>query len=139
MVCMVSALAACSAGSGGGAPTPAGWQHLSGDTWAHGAAAARQTYTYTKEPFAGTLQELAQREIVNNALRKLKFVKSDVYAPCPGIAAIATFSGAGKTTQDGFAVVSGSAMVVRYERPANVPDDSAARTAMQHALCVAPV
>jgi len=135
---MVCALTACKGGGGGGAPTPAGWQHLSGDTWVRGAAAARQTYTYTKQPFSGTLQELAQREIVDNALHKLKFVKSDVYEPCPGVAAIATFSGARKTVEDGFAVVSGSAMVVHYERPANVPADSAAKAAMQRALCVAP-
>lgn len=133
---MVAALAACS----GATPSPAGWQPLAGTTgkWVNGTAAGRQTYAYGKERFAGTLQELAQREIVNNALHKTKFVKSDVFAPCPGIAAIATFAGGGRTVQDAFAVVNGYAITVRYDRPATALDAPAAVAAMQRALCVAP-
>lgn len=139
MACAVAALAAC---GGGGSPAPAGWKQQSGTpaTWVNGPPAAQQTYAYTKESFQGTLQDLAQREIVNVTLqnRGIKFVKSDVYAPCPGAAAVATFTGGGQTAQDGFAVVGGSAVVVRYDRPATAPDDPAALAAMQRALCVAP-
>jgi hypothetical protein len=140
MACAAAAaLAACS----GGSPEPAGWQKLPGAaaTWISRTSSARQTYAYSKERFDGTLQDLAQREIVNNALRDhgVKFVKSDVYAPCPGIAAIATFRGEGQTVQDAFAVESGYAIVVRYDRPANAHDDPAALAAMQRDLCVAPV
>lgn len=70
--------------------------------------------------------------------RGVKFVKSDVFGPCPGVAAIATFTGGGQTLQDGFAVTGGSAIVVRYDRPATAHDDPAAIAAMQRALCVAP-
>jgi len=136
--CFIAALTAC----GGGSPAPAGWQQLSGSTttWVNGSAAERQSYTFTKEAFRGTLQDLARREVVDAALsgRGLKFVKSDVFGPCPGVAAIATFTGRGQTVEDGFAVAGGNALVVRYERPATVPDDPAAVAAMQRAICVAP-
>ncbi len=132
----VAALAAC---GGGGSPFPAGWQKQPGaaSTWGNGE---RQTYAYSNEPFSGTLQDLAQREIVNATLGKrgVKFVKSDVFAPCPGVAAIATFAGGGLTLQDAFAVENGSAVVVRYDRPTDAHDDPAALAAMQRALCVAP-
>lgn len=138
--CVVAALAAC--GGGGGSPSPEGWQKFPGSatTWTNGAPAERQTYAYEKAAFTGTLQDLAQREIVNTTLhdRALKFVKSDVFGPCPGLAAIATFSGGGQTVQDAFAVESGNAIVVRYQRPADAHDDAAALAAMQRALCVAP-
>jgi len=106
----------------------------------NGTPANRQTYAYSKEPFGGTLQDLAQREIVDAALRKpgVKFVKSDVFQPCPGVAAVATFAGGGQTLQDAFAVENGSAVVVRYVRPTAAPDDAAALAAMQRVLCVAP-
>lgn len=139
MVCVVAAFAAC---SGGGSPSPAGWQKLPGSeaTWTNGTGAERQTYAYDKASFAGTLQDLAQREIVNTTLRDraLKFVKSDVFHPCPGLAGIATFSGGGQTVQDAFAVESGNAIVVRYQRPSAAHDDPAAVAAVQRALCVAP-
>jgi hypothetical protein len=139
MACLVAALAAC---SGGGAPSPQGWKKSPGAaaTWTNGTPAQRQTYAYDKAPFGGTLQDLAQREIVNTTLRDraLKFVKSDVFRPCPGLAGIATFSGAGQTVQDAFAVESGNAVVVRYQRPAAAHDDPAAVAAMQRAICVAP-
>lgn len=140
MVCAFAALAACSGGSG--SPSPAGWRKLAGSeaTWTNATAAGRQTYAYEKAPFGGTLQDLAQREIVNTTLRDraLKFVKSDVFAPCPGLAALATFSGGGQTVQDAFAVENGNAIVVRYQRPSAAHDDPAALAAMQRALCVAP-
>lgn len=136
----VAALAACA--SGGGSPFPAGWQKQSGATatWVSGTGADRQTYAYSKEAFSGTLQDLAQREIVNAALRKpsVKFVKSDVFQPCPGVAAVATFAGSGQTLQDAFAVENGSAVVVRYVRPTAARADPAALAAMQRVLCVAP-
>jgi hypothetical protein len=139
MACLVTALAAC---SGGGSPSPEGWQKSPGvpATWTNGSPADRQTYAYDKASFAGTLQDLAQREIVDTAMRDraLKLVKSDVFGPCPGLAAIATFSGGGQTVQDAFAVESGNAIVVRYQRPAAAHDDPAAVAAMQRALCVAP-
>lgn len=137
---MVAALAACA--GGGGSPSPEGWQKSPGAaaTWTNGTPAEPQTYVYDKASFNGTLQDLAQREIVDTTLRDraLKFVKSDVFGPCPGLAAIATFSGGGQTVQDAFAVESGSAIVVRYRRPAAAHDDPAALAAMQRALCVAP-
>lgn len=140
MACVLAALAAC--GGGGGSPAPAGWQKVPGTqaTWTNGTSAQRQTYVYAKAPFAGSLQDLAQREIVNTTLRDraLKLVKSDVFGQCPGLAAIATFTGAGQTVADAFAVVSGNAVVVRYQRPAAAHDDPAALAAMQHAVCVAP-
>lgn len=135
---VLAALAACS----GGSPAPEGWKNLANApaVWVNGPPAARQTYAYVKEPFQGTLQDLAQREIVNTTLqnRGIKFVKSDVYSPCPGVAALATFAGAGQTAQVGFAVAGGSAIVVRYSRPSASHDDPAAIAAMQRALCVAP-
>lgn len=136
------ALAVLVACTGGGSPAPEGWKQLApGSTvWASGAPASQQTFAYTKEPYQGTLQDLAQRELVNSALRNrgVKFVKSDVFSPCPGVAAIATFQGEGQTAQDGFAVSGGNAIVVRYNRPTAAPDDPAALAAMQRALCVAP-
>ncbi|HZY98325.1 MAG TPA: hypothetical protein VFE36_01995 [Candidatus Baltobacteraceae bacterium] len=135
----VATLAACGSG---GSPYPAGWEQQPGtpSLWVKGPGALRQTYAYSKEAFDGTLQDLAQREIVNAALRKhgVKLVKSDVYAPCPGVAAIATFARGDETLQDAFAVENGSAVVVRYDRPAAAHDDPAAAAAMQRALCVAP-
>ncbi len=140
MVCVLAALAACS--SGGGSPSPAGWQKVPGAqaSWTNGTPGQRQTYAYDKASFGGTLQDLAQREIVDTTLhdRALKFVKSDVFGPCPGLAAIATFSGSGQTVQDAFAVESGNAIVVRYQRPAAAQDDPAAIAAMKRALCVPP-
>ena len=139
-MCAVAALVACS--GGGASLSPAGWQKLPGATatWVNGTSARRQTYAYSKQRFNGTLQDLAQREIVNDSLRNrgLKFVRSDVFGPCPGLAAIATFAGTGRTLQDAFALQSGDAVVIQYERPTDAHDDHAAVSAMQRALCAAP-
>ena len=131
------------AGCGGaGSPVPAGWQPVPGQagTWATGSGASRQTYAYSKTPYDGTLQDLASREAVNVVLRHrgAKFDRSDVYPPCPGMGAIATFSDGASTLQEGFAVQGDSAVRVLYVRPAQTPDDPAATAAMQRALCVAP-
>ena len=132
----VAALAAC---SGRGSLAPDGWQPVGGapDAWTKGAGPAQQRYTYVKRPFAGTLQDLASREAVDVVLqhRGAKFRSSDVFAACPGQAAVAVFTEGTRTLKEGFATQNGMAAMVTYERPSSAPDDSAVERAMQAALC----
>jgi hypothetical protein len=134
---LAAALAACSSGP----PFPAGWQPVPAtrSVWQSGAGAARQTYAYSKARFDGTLQDLASREAVNIVLRYrgAKFKKSDVFGPCPGMAAIATFADGARTLQEGFTVQNGYAVTVLYARPAGAADDPAVTRAMQRTLCTA--
>jgi hypothetical protein len=129
-------LAACS----GGTPAPAGWKPVPGaspDTqWSTGSGLGLQTYGYRKMPFAGTLQELASQQAAAVAGPGTRFESSDIFAPCPGRAAVATFSAPGaRTLLRGLAVRSGTAVLVTYERPAAMPMDPEVAKALEKALC----
>ncbi len=125
-------LAACAHQS----PAPSGWQPQPGASaaWSSGA----QRYAYAQRAFSGTLQDLASQEAVNVVLQHhgAKFSRSDVFAPCPGRAAMATFAlPGGDVLEDAFAVTNGKALVVTYVRPAGTAIDPAVEDAMQRALC----
>jgi hypothetical protein len=134
-------LALATACGGGGTPAPDGWSAVPGghDTWSKGA----QRYSYTQISFSGTLQDLASAQTVNVVLRNhaARFIKSDVFHPCPGQAAVATFAlGKTQTLEQGFAELPNDrAVLVTYVRPNGVPVDPAVTAAMQRALCVSPV
>ena len=127
-------LAACSA-----TPAPAGWQPKPGASGLWASASGTQTYSYTRRSFGGSLQDLASQEAVNVVLRNRgsHFIKSDVFKPCPGMAAVANFSYGNDVIDEGFAVQSGQAVLVAYTRPKDSPVDPAAENAMEKALCVA--
>jgi hypothetical protein len=93
----------------------------------------------TKRAFSGTLQDLASQEAVNVVLREhgAKFLKSNVFTPCPGMAAIAYFTlGPSQLLEEGFAVQGDQAVLARYTRPVGAAPDPAVSTAMERALCV---
>jgi hypothetical protein len=134
-VCIAMA-AAC----GGGTPAPAGWQPVPGATgqWTTGTGAAEQRYSYEKSPFVGSLQTLGSQVAVDAVARdrSAKFLKSDVFTPCPGIAAVATFSlSKARTLDEGFSAKSDHAVLVRYEHPAHTAMDQSVAAAMERALC----
>jgi hypothetical protein len=129
-------VAACSSAPLG----PKGWQSDPAlpNAWATGTGAAREEYSYASTEFDGTRQDLASRVTIDALVRDrgAKLQSSVPFAPCPGLAAVATFRrGGGTTLQIGFAVRDGHAIRVRYVRPAGSPVDPAVTEAMQSALC----
>jgi hypothetical protein len=132
-------LAACS----GKAPSPEGWQPVPGSSpdtaWSTGAGSAAQTYAYQHMDFTGSLQELASKQAVDvaKADKGARFVGSDTFGPCPGQAALASFSNGGRELVQGIAVIDGKATLVTYTRPQNTAMDPAVAKAMEGALCVA--
>ncbi|HVA34455.1 MAG TPA: hypothetical protein VNG31_09920, partial [Candidatus Baltobacteraceae bacterium] len=114
---MIAALVGC-----GGSPQPAGWQPVPGspNVWTTGRGGAAQRYSYEKKPFPGTLQDLASQQAINVVLRNrgAKLERSDVFTPCPGMAAIAYFHlGKDRNLDQGFAVQGDNAVIVTYVRP----------------------
>jgi len=135
-IAALALLAACSSGPS----APAGWQPVAGatTTWSNGSGATLQTYTYAKKSFNGTLQELASQQAVDVVLRRrgAKFTQSTTFAPCPGMAAIASFTlGTDRLLEQGFAVQSDRAVLVTYVRPKSATFDPAVSKAMESALC----
>jgi hypothetical protein len=133
----VAVLSACSSAP----PSPAGWQPVPGTAaaWTNGSGSSLERYTYVKHRYDGTLQDLASREAIDAVLRHrgARFLKSDIFAPCPGVAAVATFSlPKGRVLEDAFAVQNGQAIQVEYERPGDAPKSPAVAQAIQRALCV---
>lgn len=127
---------ACSSAPAG----PKGWQSDPSvpNGWSTGSGAAREEYTYQSTAFDGTRQDLASRVTIDALIRDrgAKLQSSVPFAPCPGLAAVATFRrGGGTTLQVGFAVRDGHAIRVRYVRPSGAPADPAVTEAMQSALC----
>lgn len=123
-----------------GPTSPVGWQPAPSATgiWTTGSGAAARRYTYEKRAYDGTLQALASQQAIDVVLRNhgAKFVKSDVFAPCPGLAAIATFTlGKTRTLEDGFSVINGQAALVTYEHANDAPADKGVTDAMTAALC----
>jgi len=128
-------LAACASST----PSPAGWQPKPGATGLWTSSAGDQTYSYSHRPFTGTLQDLASQEAINVVLRYKgsHFVRSVVFTPCPGMAAVASFTYGGNLLEEGFGLQNGQAVLVAYVRPKDQPSDVAADAAMEKALCVA--
>ena len=127
-------------GCAGGSPQPAGWQPVPGtpNAWTTGLGSAAQRYSYEKKAFPGTLQDLASQQAINVVLRNrgAKLERSDVFAPCPGMAAIAYFQlGKDRKLDQGFAVQGDNAVIVTYIRPAAAPTDPNVSRAMERALC----
>ncbi len=122
---------------------PAGWQPLAGaqTAWTSGGGSRAQSYVYLKRRFEGSLNDLASQEAVNVVLRHTgaRFVASAPFKPCPGQAAVATFRVGATLLAQGFAVENGDAVEVTYVRPNHAAFDPVVRTAMIHALCVAPL
>lgn len=126
-------LAACSQTV---ATSPAGWQPKPGASgqWTSGP----QEYGLVQRPYQGTLQDYASTAAVNAVMQYhgAKFQGSDIFQPCPGRAAVATFAlPGGKVLQEAFAVQNGQSVVVTYVRPNGTPADPAVATAMNNALC----
>jgi hypothetical protein len=135
-------LGACS--QGGGPAAPKGWQPLAGapSTWSSGSGAAAQEYRYLTTPFTGTLGDLASTVTIDVLLhhRGARLRGSVVpFAPCPGAAAVATFTlPDGSTLEAGFALRNEQAVRTTYTRPTGSPADPNVADAMQKSLCIAP-
>jgi hypothetical protein len=131
-------MTACAAAN----PAPEGWQAVAGapQTWSKGPGQAAEQYALEKKSFSGTLQQLASQEVIDVALRYrgAKFVGSDVFAPCPGLAAVANFTLGDRDVQQGFSVQGNQAVLVTYTREKGAVVDAAASAAMERALCVMP-
>lgn len=132
-------LAACA----GASLAPAGWQKVpgNGSAWTTGSGPTLQEYVYRKYAFSGGLQDLASQVTIDALLHNggAKLSGGVPFAACPGTAGLQTFRlRPGLTLQEGFAVVTGNAIRVRYIRPAGTPVDSNVATAMTNALCVRP-
>jgi hypothetical protein len=132
------ALAACSQSN-----APAGWHPANGsDTaWTSGSGSAQQSFALVKNSFNGTLQDLASSQAAGVVLKYpgSKFLSSDTYPPCPGLAALAHFSyGKDRAIDQGFAVSNGQAVIVTYIKPKGAKTPPEVDAALQHDLCVPP-
>jgi hypothetical protein len=119
---------------------PSGWNAMPGSTtsWTLGTGAAQQQYSYERYPANGSLHDLASQEVINVLLHRpgARFRRSDPFAPCPGLAAIETFTWGRRTLQEGFTVRNGQATVASYLRPNSVPPDPEVSHAMERLLCL---
>jgi hypothetical protein len=136
----IAMLAACS--HGGTASAPRGWQPIPGasDAWTSGGTKAQQ-YTYHRVNFGGTLQDLASVVTINVLIhyRGARFRSSVPFAPCRGVAGVATFTlPDGAMLEEGFAVSGSTSIRTTYVRPPGAPSDPNVIEAMQNALCVTP-
>lgn len=129
------ALAACATPARG----PAGWQPAPGrpGTWVAGTGAAQQTYEYREDSFGGTLPDLASQVAIDAVLHHhAKMLRSEPFAPCPGLAGVANFSlSGGGSLVEGFRVLDGRSVRVTYRGPAGTRADPAVFEAMKSALC----
>lgn len=107
-------------------------------SWTRGSGAARQQYSYERYPANGSLHDLSSQEVINVLLHHAgaRFRRSDPFAPCPGLAAIETFSWGQRTLQEGFTVRNGQATIASYLRPRSVPPDPEVSHAMERLLCL---
>ena len=129
----LAALTACATQAVSG---PKGWQPKPGASaqWTNGA----QAYSLEQHPYQGSLQDYASTIAINTALhnRGAKWQGSDIFQPCPGRAAIATFAlPSGDTMLVAFAVQNGQSITVTYVRPKGSASDPAVADAMNQALC----
>ncbi|HLX25713.1 MAG TPA: hypothetical protein VKR05_01870 [Candidatus Cybelea sp.] len=136
-------IVAAGCGHGGAAAGPAGWQPMPGASaaWTTGSGANSQEYHYVRKQFGGTLQDLASAVTIDVLLRNrgAKLQGSVPFAPCPGTAAVATFTiPGGKTLEEGFAARDNQSVQTTYVRPSGAPADPAVAAAMQSSLCIAP-
>lgn len=109
--------------------------------WTSGSGANAQEYSYLRKQFNGTLQDLASAVTIDVLLRNrgAKLQASTPFAPCPGSAAVATFTvPGGKTLEEGFAARDNQSVQTTYVRPLRAPADPAVTAAMQNSLCIAP-
>jgi hypothetical protein len=132
----LAVLVACAAPS----PAPKGWQPMPGASavWSTGGGSTAQEYSYAKNAYGGSLQDLASQVTINALMkdRDAKFLGSLPFVPCPGAAGVATFRlPSGMTLQQGFSVSHGQAVRVTYVRPTGSRVDPNALEAMQNALC----
>jgi hypothetical protein len=130
-------------GHGGESAGPAGWQPMPGASaaWTSGSGANAQEYRYVRRQFSGTLQDLASSVTIDALLkhRGAKLQNSLPFAPCPGTAAVATFTlPGGKTLEEGFAARDSQSVQTTYTRPSGTSADPAVRAAMQNSLCITP-
>ncbi len=121
------------------APGPKGWQPVAGDpnAWTTGAGTATQTYAYAEHSFGGALPDLASQVTIDAVLHHhARMLRSEPFAPCPGLAGVARFvlPGGGSLTE-GFRVLDGRSVRVTYQRGAGVAADPAVDEAMKSALC----
>ena len=122
-------------------PPPEAGQPIPGasDAWTSGGARAQQ-YSYHRVNFGGTLQDLASVVTINVLIRHrgARFKSSVPFAPCRGVAGVATFTlPGGATLEEGFAVSGSASIRTTYVRPPGASDPNAI-DAMQNALCVSP-
>jgi hypothetical protein len=136
---------AAGCGHGGRAVAPAGWTAIPGETtaWTNGSGTSAQEYRFSQHPFGGTMQDLASSVTIDVLLHHHGArLKGSVvpFAPCPGSAAVATFTlPSGELLEEGFGMRSTSESVrTSYRRPADASDDPAVLDAMRQALCLVP-
>jgi hypothetical protein len=139
-----SLVVAAGCGHGGRAVAPAGWTPVPGATtaWTNGTGATAQEYRFAQQPFSGTMQDLASSITIDVLLHhhgaKLKGSVVPL-APCPGSAAVATFTlPTGETLEEGFAIRNNESIRTSYRRPTDASDDPGVLDAMRQALCIVP-
>lgn len=132
-------LAACTSAPRG----PSGWNAVPGSptAWTTGSGASQQQYSYVRYSAAGSVHDLASQEVINVLLHHpgARFKRSDPFAPCPGLAAIETFTWGQRTLQEAFTVRNGQAIVASYLRPNSAPPDPEVSHAMERLLCLGPL
>jgi hypothetical protein len=109
--------------------------------WTSGSGTNVQEYRYARRQFSGTLQDLASSVTIDVLLkhRGARLQGSVPFEPCPGTAAVATFTlPGGKTLEQGFAARDNQSVQISYTRPAGTAADPAVRAAMQNSLCITP-
>jgi hypothetical protein len=139
-------LTAC--GSSAGATHPQGWTtHGQGASayWTDpGHASERFSSTSAANPNA-SLKDLASQVTTDTLLRYrgARLLRAEPFPPCPGEAGWQSFAvPAGRSHRIlhvAFTQWNGTAKTASYERPADLPDDPSALTAMGHVVCATPI
>jgi hypothetical protein len=139
-------LAACA--SGGGTAYPQGWtQH------GQGAGAYWTQPEHPQERFSATstpnpnasLKDLASQITTDTLLshRGARLLRAQPFPACPGEAGWQSFAVPAGRSRDilhvAFTQWNGTAKTASYERPAGLPDDPSAITAMGRVVCATPI
>jgi hypothetical protein len=139
-------LSAC--GGSAGTPYPSGWT-----AHGHGASAYWTDPQHPEERFSTTsvpnpnagLKDLASQVTTDTLLRYhgSHLLRAEPFPPCPGEAGWQSFAlpaGRGHSILHvAFTQWNGTAKTATYERPASLPDDPGAITAMGHVVCATPI
>jgi hypothetical protein len=148
LAALVCAAMFTACGGSGGSPHPQGWTgHGQGASayWTNPQHAdERFSTTSTSNPNA-SLKDLASQVTTDTLLRYrgAKLLRAEPFPPCPGEAGWQSFAVPAahgrRILHVAFTQWNGTAKTASYQRPADLPDDPSAITAMGRLVCATPI